>query len=77
MVFFGKATFGHGKRGPFPREDLLRATGLLAPVVLTDEYNTLKCCHGYGTELEQINGSRVFLCPESQTGENICPVDQH
>ncbi len=74
VVFFGKATFGHGKHGPCARKGLLRSIRLLAPVVLIDEYNTSKCWHGCGTELEQINGSCAFLCPKSQTDENLCPI---
>ncbi len=43
VVFFGKATFGHGARGPVPRKALIRSLALKCPVVLVDEYRTL--CH--------------------------------
>ncbi len=72
VVFFGAGTFGHGRRGPCPRKALLRSVGLLAPVVLLHEYNTSKFCCSCSSALKQIDGSRVFRCPKSQTGENRC-----
>lgn len=74
VVFFGDGQFGHGSRGPCPRKALIRALGVLCPVVLVDEFRTSKCCCGCGTPLKQVDGSRVFRC-ESQTDENLsCSV---
>ena len=67
IVFFGKAEFGSGSRGPCPRKALIRALALRAPVILIDEYNTSKCCCCCGEKLKQSVGSRVFRC-ENQTG---------
>ncbi|CAN0527979.1 unnamed protein product, partial [Ectocarpus sp. 12 AP-2014] len=54
---------------------LIRALGVLCPVVLVDEFRTSKCCCGCGTPLMQVDGSRVFRC-ESQTDENLsCSVE--
>ncbi|CAM9199186.1 unnamed protein product, partial [Pylaiella littoralis] len=46
VVFFGDGQFGHGSRGPCPRKALIRALGVLCPVVLVDEFRTSKCCCG-------------------------------
>lgn len=74
VVCFGDGQFGHGARGPCPRKALIRALGVLCPVVLVDEFRTSKCCCGCGTPLKQVDGSRVFRCA-SQTDEGrACPV---
>ena len=74
VVCFGDGQFGHGARGPCPRKALIRALGVLCPVVLVDEFLTSKCCCGCGTPLKQVDGSRVFRCA-SQTDEGrACPV---
>ncbi|CAN0499801.1 unnamed protein product, partial [Laminaria digitata] len=74
VVFFGNGQCGHGARGPCPRKALIRALGLLCPVVLVDEFRTSKCCCGCGIPLRQVGGSRVFRCA-SQTDENqACSV---
>ncbi|CAN0519073.1 unnamed protein product, partial [Ectocarpus sp. 8 AP-2014] len=74
VVFFGDGQFGHGSRGPCPRKALIRALGVICPVVLVDEFRTSKCCCGCGIPLKQVDGSRVFCC-ESQTDENLsCSV---
>jgi hypothetical protein len=74
VVFFGNGQFGHGARGPCPRKALVRALGVLCPVLMVDEFRTSKCCCGCGTPLKQVDGSRVFRC-ESQTDEGrACPV---
>lgn len=75
VVFFGDGQFGHGSRGACPRKALIRAIGVLCPVVLVDEFRTSKCCCGCGIPLKQVEGSRVFRCG-SQTDENLsCSVD--
>lgn len=51
VVFFGNGQFGHGARGPCPSKALIRALGLLCPVVLVDEFRTSKCCCGCGIPL--------------------------
>lgn len=74
VVFFGNGQFGHGARGPCPRKALIRALGVLCPVLMVDEFRTSKCCCGCGIPLKQVDGSRVFCC-ESQTDEGrTCPV---
>ncbi|CAM9125041.1 unnamed protein product, partial [Sphacelaria rigidula] len=74
VVLFGNGQFGHGARGPCPRKALIRALGVLCPVLIVDEFRTSKCCCGCGTPLKQVGGSRVFRC-ERQTDEGrACPV---
>lgn len=74
VVFFGDGQFAHGSRGPCPRKALIRALGVICPVVLVDEFRTSKCCYGCGTPLTQVRGSRVFRC-ENQTDESrACSV---
>ena len=74
VVFFGDGQFAHGSRGPCPRKALIRALGVICPVVLIDEFRTSKCCYGCGTPLTQVGGSRVFRCG-NQTDESLrCSV---
>ena len=74
VVFFGDGQFAHGSRGPCPRKALIRALGVICPVVLVDEFRTSKCCYGCGTPLTQVGGSRVFRCG-NQTDESLaCSV---
>lgn len=74
VVFFGDGQFAHGSKGPCPRKALIRALGVICPVVLVDEFRTSMCCYKCGTPLTQVDGSRVFRC-KSQTGESqTCSV---
>lgn len=75
VVFFGDGQFGHGARGPCPRKALIRALGVLCPVVLVDEFRTSKCCCSCGTPHRQVDGSRVFRCSsQTMVDGTACPV---
>lgn len=74
VVFFGNGQFGHGARGPCPRKALIRALGILCPVVLVDEFRTSKCCCGCGVPLKQVDGSRVFRCSSQMDESRSCSV---
>ncbi|KAG5187642.1 hypothetical protein JKP88DRAFT_253948 [Tribonema minus] len=66
VVFFGKAEFGSGSRGPMPRKRLIRHLACLAPVVLGDEFRTSITCPQDRAPLRRSAlGSRVFCCVNS------------
>ncbi|KAG5187641.1 hypothetical protein JKP88DRAFT_306780 [Tribonema minus] len=69
VVFFGKAEFGSGSRGPIPRKRLIRHLACLAAVVLTDEYRTSITCPQDRAPLHRLAlGSRVFRCANARPG---------
>ncbi|CBN80330.1 n/a [Ectocarpus siliculosus] len=74
VVFFGNGQFGHGARGACPRKALIRALGVLCPVVLVDEFRTSKCCCSCGVPLKQVDGSRVFRCSSQMDEGQSCSV---
>ncbi|KAG5175474.1 hypothetical protein JKP88DRAFT_265801 [Tribonema minus] len=67
VVFFGKAEFGSGSRGPIPRKRLIRHLASLAPVVLTNEHRTSITCPQDRAPLHRLAlGSRVFCCANAR-----------
>ncbi|KAG5186655.1 hypothetical protein JKP88DRAFT_288669 [Tribonema minus] len=67
VVFFGKAEFGSGSRGPIPRKRLIRHLACLAAVVLTDEFRTSITCPQDRAPLHRLAlGSRVFRCANAR-----------
>ncbi|KAG5183489.1 hypothetical protein JKP88DRAFT_255784 [Tribonema minus] len=68
VVFFGKAEFGNGSRGPIARMRLICQITCLVLTALTDEYRTsITCRQDRGPLRRCAVGSLVFRCANAQS----------
>ncbi|KAG5186663.1 hypothetical protein JKP88DRAFT_254472, partial [Tribonema minus] len=75
VVFFGKAEFGSGSRGPIPCKRLIRQISCLVLAALTDEYCTSMTCPQDRAPLHRsAMGSRVFCCANARPEDAQCNV---